>query len=101
MCKSNAQDWDHYLSTAQLAVNYKIRNRPNSPLFPLMYARTINKIKDYNSEEEIKQMPSHYMSEEELMKKIKEMEKMVFPEIKDRTQRIIEEYSKNITKEKC
>lgn len=100
MCKSNAQDWDHYLPIVQLAMNYKIRNRTNSSPFSLMYARTINKIKDYNSEEEIKQMPSHYMSEEELMKKINEMEKIVFPAIKERTQRIIEEYSKRYNKKK-
>ncbi|KAG1450460.1 hypothetical protein G6F55_009674 [Rhizopus delemar] len=100
MCKSNAQDWDHYLPIVQLAVNYKIRNRTNSSPFSLMYARTINKIKDYSSEEEIKQMPSRYMSEEELMKRIEKMEKIVFPAIKERTQRIVEEYSKRYNKRK-
>ncbi|KAG1575272.1 hypothetical protein G6F47_013465 [Rhizopus delemar] len=45
-------------------------------------------------------MPSRYMSEEELMKRIEKMEKIVFPAIKERTQRIVEEYSKRYNKRK-
>ena len=100
MCQSNTQDWDHYLPMVQLAMNYKIRNRTLTAPFSLMYARTINKIKDYDSKEEKDKLSSKYMTEEELLQRIDKMENIIFPATNERTKRIIEEYSKKYDKKK-
>ncbi|KAG1205364.1 hypothetical protein G6F69_009432 [Rhizopus microsporus] len=65
-----------------------------------MYARTINKIKDYDSKEEKDKLSSKYMTEEELLQRIDKMENIIFPAINERTKRIIEEYSKKYDKKK-
>lgn len=94
MVNSNSNDWDNVLPIVQLASNYKIKYRSKSAPFSLMYARRLNDFKDYSDPSMDDQIPNRPMNEVELAERIDRMYDVVFPAIRERTQRLIEEESR-------
>jgi IS30 family transposase len=92
------KNWDRQLSSAQFSINAKIRHRTESSSFSLMFARQLNVLQKYNQPDKKKNWPNRAMTEKELLEKAKYMSNIVFPAIKDRTLRIIEEEAKRFNK---
>jgi ribosomal protein L21E len=89
------KNWDRQLSSAQFSINAKIRTESSS--FSLMFARQLNVLQKYYQPDK-KNWPNRAMTEKELLQKAKHMSAIVFPAIKDRTLRIIEEEAKKFNK---
>ncbi|EIE90565.1 hypothetical protein RO3G_15276 [Rhizopus delemar RA 99-880] len=94
MVNSNSNDWDDVLPIVQLASNYKIRHRSKSAPFSLMFARRLNSFEDYGDQSIADTIPNRPVTEQELIERTDRMYQIVFPAIRERTQKIIEEASK-------
>ncbi|KAG1605970.1 hypothetical protein G6F45_014087 [Rhizopus arrhizus] len=95
MVNSNSNDWDDVLPIVQLASNYKIRHRSKSAPFSLMFARRLNSFEDYGDQSIADKIPNRPVTEQELIERTDRMYQIVFPAIRERTQKIIEEASKS------
>jgi len=98
MVSEHIHNWDSVLPGTQLAINTKIRYRTESAPFQLMFARPLNRFVDYDDPKIKENLPKKPMTLEELRKKAKIMNQVVFPAINQRTQRIIEEQAKRFNK---
>ena len=98
MVSEHIHNWDSVLPGTQLAINTKIRYRTESAPFQLMFARPLNRFVDYDDPKIKESLPKKPMTLEELRKKAKIMNEVVFPAINQRTQRIIEEQAKRFNK---
>jgi IS30 family transposase len=98
MVKNNVKNWDRILPACQLSINTKIRHRTESAPFALMFARSMNPLKNYDDpDNSIKdRIP---MSMEELNKRADYMTNVVFPAINERTKRIAEEQAARFNKD--
>jgi hypothetical protein len=92
LCGNDTSDWDDKVILAQLCANIKYRHRTGSTPFSLMYARQMNRPKDYTDKDNESEIPKIPAPIEELEKRAELMSEVVFPAIKERTQKILEEY---------
>lgn len=98
MCGNDASSWDERLSIVQLCLNMKVKSRTGSTPFSLMYARQvqINGVGDKDKTvDPTKQSP---LSVDELEKRAEHLNTIVFPAIKERTMKIVEEQNKRFNK---
>ena len=84
--KGAANDWDYYVPSTQLEINTRVSKRLKTPPFSLMFARKINEYRDYRLDNSTPQKP---LSEEELIKKIENMENIVFPAMQQRAKEYV------------
>jgi hypothetical protein len=93
MMKSDSHSWAYYLPIIQLCMNRHIKAKTMSSPFSLMFARRVNLPDDYGNEKKFK-LPIESMTMRELEERVDYMDKIVFPAILERTQKINEEYNK-------
>ena len=85
--EGKARDWDLYTKAAQLEINCKPVRLHNSTPFELMFARRLNELKDYRN------VQSHASTTRAMTKRkniIRDMERLVFPAIAQRTKEVRE-----------
>jgi hypothetical protein len=99
MSQSNGRDWAHHLPMCQLSMNNAIKNRTMSSPFSLMYARRVNVPDDYANTKRFP-LPKEMMTPKQLEDQIEKMETIVFPAIKERTNKILEERKKKFDNSK-
>ncbi|KAJ8651867.1 hypothetical protein O0I10_012560 [Lichtheimia ornata] len=87
------ENWDLYVPAVQLAMNAKVSKRTESPPFSLMFARRLNNFDDYRNEEQLSPM-----TRQELLKRIDQMNEIVFPAIRARTEAITEKQKSKFDK---
>ena len=100
LCGNDVNSWDERLPTAQLCCNLKVRSRTGSTPFSLIYARKLN-ITDpasITSKNNSQPTPDKYVTEEELIQRAEVMSSLVFPAIRERTLKIVEEFDKKYNK---
>jgi hypothetical protein len=93
MMKSDSHSWAYYLPIIQLCMNRHIKAKTMSSPFSLMFARRVNLPDDYGNEKKFK-LPIESMTVKELEERVEYMDKIVFPAIIQRTEKINEEYNK-------
>ena len=93
--QGTGQDWDFYVPSVQLFINNKVSKRLNTPPFSLMFARKMNGFEDYRKKDPKKAVPLSY---EELLERIDHMNQVVFPAIKDKTDKYVENMKKQFEK---
>jgi transposase InsO family protein len=98
LCNNDSSNWDEKVALAQLCINTKFRYKSGSTPYSLMFARQYNKLKDYSDPKNKAEIPKKPTPIEELEKRIGYMNEIVFPAIKERTQKILEEYEKKFNK---
>lgn len=87
------KDWDLFVPAVQLSLNAKITKRHDTAPYTLMFARKLNGFKDYTQDYQL--TPA---SEKELVQRIKNMEEVVFPAIKERITAVINAQKKKFDK---
>ena len=86
--EGSGNNWDFYVPSVQLALNNRISKRLNTEPFSLMFARRLNSFADYRNMDPEKSKPLSY---EELIERIDHMTNIVFPAIKDQTNKYVEQ----------
>lgn len=93
MINSNTRDWSVFLPLVQLCINRQIKKRSLSSPFSLMFARRVNLPDDYTDKAKYP-VPAAIMTQKELEDRIEHMEDLVFPAIKQRSDKINEMINK-------
>ncbi|CEI98593.1 hypothetical protein RMCBS344292_12698 [Rhizopus microsporus] len=88
--QGNINEWDKFLPSVQLSINNKTSKRTNTPPFTRMFGRKLNEFADYSNGDIIKEM-----TEEEIQKRIKQMNEVVFPAIYEKTVEVIKKQKKD------
>lgn len=99
MADNNQDSWDRILPATQLAINTRVINRTKTAPFALMYARPLNRFIDYNEPDVFKTHPNKPMTIGDLQKRSTYMSDIVFPAVKQRTLKLIQEAAKRFNKE--
>ncbi|CEP06946.1 hypothetical protein, partial, partial [Parasitella parasitica] len=93
MCGNDTHNWDDKLSICQLVMNMKVKSRTGSTPFSLMFARQVNTKRETDKLNLNGRPP---LTMDELQTRIEHMNNVVFPAIKERTEKLAEEYSKKL-----